>query len=330
MYPRLGYLALFDNPTAEDGRALIRTFVLAREADRMGYDDIWVAEHHFDGVWPSGASTALLGHLAGITSRARIGAAVLPALRDPIQLAEDLATADLLSKGRLNLAVSRGGPFPAQYGHFKLDPDAARARAFEALHLIGRLFNEEEVSFEGKFHRVDALRLALRPSQQPLPTWIATADAATIREAARAGVGLMAGAACTHARVLKMLSLYRDALPKATTPPDPRLTLARFCFAAPTRAEALAVAEPYLRDFAARMRVLPINSDANLSVAANPEALLAISMVGSYDDVASQIRKLQTDLSVYSLVLIPTSAQFDAAKRCLAAIIDEVRPRMED
>ena len=91
--PKLGYLCLSENPTAEEGRALIRQFVLVREADRMGYDDIWLGEHHHDPAWPTGAATTLLGHLAAVTSKARIGSMVLmPGLRDAVQLAEDVGS----------------------------------------------------------------------------------------------------------------------------------------------------------------------------------------------------------------------------------------------
>ena len=110
--PRLGYLCLFDNPSGEEARALIRQFVLVREADRMGYDDIWLGEHHHDRAWPTAAATTLLGHLAAVTTKSRIGSMTLsPGLRDPLQFAEDVATIDLLAKGRFELGVASGGAF---------------------------------------------------------------------------------------------------------------------------------------------------------------------------------------------------------------------------
>ncbi|HET6787417.1 MAG TPA: LLM class flavin-dependent oxidoreductase, partial [Aquabacterium sp.] len=93
--PRLGYLCLSENPTAEAGRALIRQFVLVREAERMGYDDIWLGEQHFDSQWPQGAAIAMLGYMAAVTNKSRIGSMVcLPAFHDPIRLAEEVATLD--------------------------------------------------------------------------------------------------------------------------------------------------------------------------------------------------------------------------------------------
>lgn len=73
--PRLGYLCLAENPSAEAGRALVRQFVLVREADRTGYDDIWLGEQHGDSAWPTGGVLSLLGHLVAVTSKARTQAA---------------------------------------------------------------------------------------------------------------------------------------------------------------------------------------------------------------------------------------------------------------
>ena len=132
--PKLGYLCLCENPSAEEGRALIRQFVLVREADRMGYDDIWLGEHHHDPIWPTGAATALLAHLAAVTSKARIGAMVLtPALRDAVQLAEDVATIDLLSKGRFELGVASGVAFAKTLSARGIGPAEARLRLRTAL-----------------------------------------------------------------------------------------------------------------------------------------------------------------------------------------------------
>jgi alkanesulfonate monooxygenase SsuD/methylene tetrahydromethanopterin reductase-like flavin-dependent oxidoreductase (luciferase family) len=327
MQLRLGYLCLFDNPTAEAARALIRQFVLVREADRMGFDDIWISEHHFDDAWPSAASTALLGHLAGVTSKARIGsAAVLPALRDPIQLAEDIATIDLLSKGRLNLGVASGGPFPALGKHFGFPVEQRGTRMREALRLIEHLLYEDEASFSGAHFKAEQIRLAPRPLQARIPTWIATTSDTGIVHAANGGYGLMAAATHSVERVRNMLHSYRHAAPQT----DPRLVLARFCSIGKTHAEALAIAEPYFADLAERLRKTEVSSDPAISSALHPEALLAQSIIGSYDEVAEQIAHLHADLGIYSLALIPTSGQFDTAKHCLADIVDEIRPRLDN
>ncbi|WP_028312349.1 LLM class flavin-dependent oxidoreductase [Derxia gummosa] len=325
--PRIGYLCLCENPTAEAGRALIRQFVLVREADRMGFDDIWIGEQHFDDVWPTGASIALLGHLTGVTSKARIGsAALLAGLRDPVALAEDVATLDLLSKGRLNLGVGRGAPFGLVGKHFGLDAATVESRMFEALELMRKLHAETDVSWSGKHFSTTDLTLVPRPPK-PIPVWIAAGGEANIIEAAKLGHGLMAGATWTVARLKKAVALYREHSGGA----DPQLIVPRFCMTAATREEAVAVAEPYLAALAERLGAAGVNADPAQSLALDPAALLEMSIVGSHEQVAARIKALNEELGgVYSVPLIPTSGQFDTVKHCLADLVDEVRKLLMD
>lgn len=310
MTPRLGYLCLFDNPTGEDQRALTRQFVLVREAERMGFDDIWIGEQHADGHWPTPSITALLGHLAALTSKARIGALpLLTGLHDPLRLAEDLATIDLLSKGRLDIAAASGGAFPAALQRFGIRPQAARARFLDVLGLV-----QERLA--------DDRQLTPRPAQQPLPLWIASDDAAVLRQAAAQQAGLVAAATHTESRLRAALAHYPQ-------PSAARLVLARFACPAETREEALAIARPYLEAFAARAKAAGWGRDRARSIAQDVEALLAESLIGSHAEVAAQIRALAGRLPVAALAVIPTSAQFDTHKHILANVVDEVRPLLD-
>lgn len=330
MNPRIGYLCLFDNPTSEAGRALTRQLILVREAERMRFDDIWVAEHHFDEHWPSGSCSVMLGYVAGVTMRARIGsAAFLPALRDPIQLAEDVASLDLLTKGRFNFGVASGAAFPLQASNFGVPPKEAGERGLEALELVQRLLKEPEVTHQGRHFQVEKLRLTPRP-EQPIPTWIATTTETTIRLAARQGYGLMASATCTHEQLRQMLAIYRDEAPGG----DPRLVLARFGFATATHDEAVSIAQPYLAEFCERMKAARAaretggNGPSSEGGELDPQALLSMSLIGDFKEVADQVNQLNEEFGVHGLAIIPTSVQFDTVKRCLAAFVDEIRLRL--
>lgn len=286
---RLGLLCLFENPSDEAGRALIRQFVLVREADRMGYDDIWLAERHGDASRPSAAVTALLGHLAGVTSKARIGAVLQPAGRDAVQLAEDLATVELLSRGRLALAADAQG----QASGLAVDALAA---------LRGRLGGE-------------AAGLVPRPTGASLPAWVITDRADSVRSAATLGLGLWLPPALPLAAVPGLLDLYRSTArdPGGAAEPQPLLT--RYACPAATREEALAIARPYLE-----ARVGPGEADA----------VLAQSLVGSHAEVAGQIKRLEAELGLHGVVIVPMSAHFDTAKHILSDMVDEVRPLLDD
>lgn len=324
MSPKLAYLCLFENPTLEAARALTRQFVLVREADRMGYDEIWLGENHGDGVWPSAAAIALLGHMAGVTSHARIGAMALrPAWHDPVRLAGEVATLDLLSKGRFNLGVSRGGPFAPRLAQ-AIDDAGHDGRALEALDLVVRLLKEEAVTFHGEHFHVDALRLVPQPAG-PIPIWLATGTAEVVRRAARDGHGLMASATCTPQYARELLSIYRGEAPDG----DPRMVMARFAFTAADGDAARTTARAYLEQFAARMiaaGVAPHPGRNTLDV----DELLDMSLVGSHAEVAARITRLHDDVGVSSVAIIPTSAQFDTVKHCLADFVDEVRPLLPD
>jgi len=286
---RLGTLCLFENPSDEAGRALIRQFVLVREADRMGYDDIWLAEHHGDACRPSGAITALLGHLAGVTSKARIGAVLQPGGRDPALLAEDLATVELLSRGRLALAVDA-----------QVEPADSAINALDALR--GRL-------------GAPSGDLVPRPTGASLSAWVMTDGTEAVRSAARLGLGLCLPPALTLAAVAALLDLYRGTARQAACSADPKPLLTRYACPAATREQALAIARPYLE---ARMR--PGDADA----------VLAQSLVGSYAEVAEQIRRIKAELGLHGVMVVPMSAQFDVAKHILADMVDEVRPLLDD
>ncbi|PXW94375.1 alkanesulfonate monooxygenase SsuD/methylene tetrahydromethanopterin reductase-like flavin-dependent oxidoreductase (luciferase family) [Sphaerotilus hippei] len=313
MHPKLSCLCLFENPTVEDGRALIRQFVLVREADRMGYDEIWIGEQHGDVAWPTGAITALLGHLAGVTSKARIGALPLvPALHAPLRLAEDLATLDLLGKGRLQVGVASGRAFPETLKAHGIAADEAGKWLRSSLAELRRLMASG--------------RVVPRPVQVPWPMWLAADDPQSLAVAASEGLGLIAAATHTDARIRAMLASHRAAGGRA----DPGLVIARFACPAATREQAEAIARPYFEDLVARAQARGWGADPHRSMAGDVEALMACSLVGSHADVAEGVRRLGREFGATSVAIAPTSAQFDTAKHILADMVDEVRPLLED
>lgn len=313
MVPQLGYLGLCENPTAEAGRALIRQFVLVREADRMGYDSIWLGEHHGDAVWPSAGVLGLLGHLAGVTSKARIGSMVLqPGLRDAQQLAEELVTIDMLSKGRLDLGVGSGAAFVPGAGAAGIEAARARRRLLDNMDTLQALWQARGGS--------------LVPGPvDPLPVWVAADDPHTLDAAAARGWGLMAAATHTLERLRRACARYAAAAGRL-----PRITLARFACTADTREEAVAIAEPYFRSLAERARVAGWGADRRLSIVRDVDALIAESLVGSHVEVAARFAAIGRDWGASSIAIVPTSAQFDTHKHILANFVDEVRPLFDE
>ena len=141
----------------------------AEYAEELGFDSLWIAEHHSSryGICPS--LMPLLSHIAARTKKIRIGAgvSVLP-LRDPISLAEESAMLDVLSNGRLDFGVGRGSA-DYEYGNFNIAFDTRDVRTQEALDIILGLWTQDDFAYQGEFYQVNGLTIAPRPVQQPHP-----------------------------------------------------------------------------------------------------------------------------------------------------------------
>jgi alkanesulfonate monooxygenase SsuD/methylene tetrahydromethanopterin reductase-like flavin-dependent oxidoreductase (luciferase family) len=139
-------------------------------AESLGFESIWPVEHHFNSAASILPCPALfLAAVAARTTRIRLGTAIVQvALAHPMRVAEELATLDVLSGGRLDFGVGRGGN-PSHFAGFGVPMSESRDRMVEALDYIRRAWTTERFSFHGHFFRADDLALAPRPIQQPHP-----------------------------------------------------------------------------------------------------------------------------------------------------------------
>ncbi len=155
--------------TAAQSRIFEEMLEQVEYAEELGFDSVWIAEHHSSryGICPS--LMPLLSHIAARTQKIRIGAgvSVLP-FHNPIFLAEESAMLDLLSHGRLDFGVGRGSA-DYEYGNFNIDFETRDARTREALDVILGLWTQDGFSFEGEYYQVRDLTIAPKPLQQPHP-----------------------------------------------------------------------------------------------------------------------------------------------------------------
>jgi natural product biosynthesis luciferase-like monooxygenase protein len=183
-------------------------------ADALGYDSVWLTEHHFTeyGILPD--PMILAADIARRTKRVRIGMAVsvLP-FHNPVRLAEQAAMVDLLSDGRLDLGVGRGYQ-PQEFARFGITMDEARGRFDEALELMQRLWTEDKVTFEGKFYNAYNVTLEPKPLQKPLPVVVATSGTPeTLDAVARRRLTMLQGFAASDglAKLGERLRYYAEA-----------------------------------------------------------------------------------------------------------------------
>ena len=186
----------FRNPEGSASMAAVyeQTIEQAIYAEQLGFDHIWTTEHHFvaDGYSPS-----LLPICAAIAARARrvrVGTAVLLLLlHDPIRVAEDAATVDLISGGRLDLGIGIGYRQP-EFAAFGVEP-RTRGRQFEeAIAILREALAPGPVTFDGQFYHHAGTDVSPKPVQHPVPIWLGGLTARAVDRAARLGDGFLAGA----------------------------------------------------------------------------------------------------------------------------------------
>ena len=164
------------------------------DVEALGYDHVWTTEHHFveDGYSPS--LMPLCAAIASRTRRIRIGTAVLLLpFHDPVRLAEDAATVDILSGGRLDLGVGLGYR-QGEYESFRVDFKSRGRRMNEAAEILGRALAGEVFDFDGEFYSYSKVQVTPGPVQTPTPLWFGGLSKPAARRAARLGTGFIAGA----------------------------------------------------------------------------------------------------------------------------------------
>ena len=208
-------------PGESAAQSFANSFAQVDAAERWGLDAMWLAELHFAPERSVLSSPLILAAaIAQRTKRIRIGTAVqvLP-LCHPLRLAEEVATVDHLSNGRLIFGVGRSG-FAHTYKTYGVDYGESRERFAETLEIVKRAFSEERFSHKGKYFTYDNVRLSPKPLQAPWPEIrIAAASADTYAE-----VGAMGHAIFVAARIGNLSELaplvrsYREAWQQAGHP----------------------------------------------------------------------------------------------------------------
>lgn len=158
-----------------------------------GVDSIWQTDR-IVARQPFLESMTTMAALAGRTRRIRFGMNVVSlAFRDPVLLAKQCATVDLLSEGRLLPAFGIGSPLAPEWQALCVDKTTRGRKTDECLEIISRLWREESVDFNGSFYKLKGVTIAPRPVQGDLPMWIGGSTDAAIRRTARIGTGWQAG-----------------------------------------------------------------------------------------------------------------------------------------
>ncbi len=190
----IGVMFSFRNP-AQWRRPFAEVYAnelrLIRRAEELGYDTVWLTEHHFadDGYSPS--IIPIAAAIAAVTERVRIGfnLLLLP-LHNAIRVAEDIATLDVLSNGRIDPGFGQGYA-PHEFAGYGIDTADRLTRFTEGLTVLRGLWEQDTFSHQGRHYTIDGARVVPKPVQQPMPLWLGATSRAGVRRAGRLGANLL-------------------------------------------------------------------------------------------------------------------------------------------
>jgi alkanesulfonate monooxygenase SsuD/methylene tetrahydromethanopterin reductase-like flavin-dependent oxidoreductase (luciferase family) len=286
------------------------------EAESLGFHSVFVVEHHFTGAGQVSASLNLLSYLAARTSRIRLGTAVvvLP-WHNPALLAEQVATLDLLSGGRVDLGVGRGYR-ESEFRGFAMPMGEAGARFDETMSFLRRAWTSEgRFSHLGPYWRFDDDVIEPRPAQTPHPPfWMAAGSPASIERAAREGYNLLLDQVAPVDVILERVHQFREACRAAGRAVVPhQIAVARglqIVSGETERAEALEVRARVLRNIGDLAR----GPGAERYHKLTPEAAAALAgeeaaLLGTPDEIVERLRKLSAGGVDYVLIVDPTGSR---------------------
>ena len=280
----------------------------AELSEELGYDVIWLAEHHFDGGCAYVDPTTFAAAIAARTKNIKIGFAVAQmALHHPIRFAEQIALVDNISKGRMIVGVGRGTAYNFyEFRGFGIDPDEAHDMLLEVEDILVKAWTTENYKHDGKYWQVELPVLRPQVYQKPHPPMIrACSGLESTLEMAREGRPFMMNVQSDETTV-ERLQQYQSAMSKAGHSDE---TVARSMadswvwrniFVADTDAEAEKVGIPYFKEMRAYLQTnrdkmnttAELRAQATGAVGAARNSLEHGIIVGSPETVTERLQKV--------------------------------------
>ena len=257
----------------------------AAEADKLGFDTVWLAEVHFAphfSVMP--APMMLLSAIAQRTAKLRVGLAVnLVPLHHPMRLAEETAMLDVLSGGRVEFGAGRGA-FPLNYRGYGVAVPESRGLFEEGLDMVRAAWTQDRVTFHGRHYHVEGIEVVPKPLQKPHPPIRLAANSVdTFAYAGANAYPIFAGGPVNPFPVLgERLAIYEKALAQSGRKrPDDWFAGLLMTFPGRDRASVRAMFEPSLRNYF-----------TSVSEIIEPEALVP-GVQAEFDKVRDRLRTIQ-------------------------------------
>jgi len=300
-----GTFLLMQSPSAEPSDVVYRRGVeITQAAEELGFGNMWLAEHHFSTYGYLSRPLMYALHLASRTRHIRVGTAVivLP-LHHPLIVAEEIATADLLSGGRLDVGLGRG------YQHYEfarlgLDLADSRARWDEGVDILLLAFSGKPFTYDGKHYKIPETTVFPQPAQRPHPPiWVTAQSPESVEATVRRGFNLLSGGFGISVDRLREFRAVLDARLAEAPPARPiRVGTQRAVYVTDSEADARAAAEHARWNMRVTLSLRSgqerVENGRALAVprpgeASTEDLLEHFTVIGTPDTCIRQIRRLQ-------------------------------------
>jgi alkanesulfonate monooxygenase SsuD/methylene tetrahydromethanopterin reductase-like flavin-dependent oxidoreductase (luciferase family) len=309
------------------------------EAEALGYCSSFLVEHHFTGWNQVSATLNVLTWVAARTRTLRVGSAVmvLP-WHNPVLLAEQAATLDLLSGGRLDFGVGKGYRY-TEFKGFCIPMEEAEARFEEALEVINRAWTASgRFSYRGRFWQFEDVAVEPPTFQKPHPPfWMAAGSTASIKRVAERGFNLLLDQFATPEVMGERIALFKSEVEARGRAFEPaQVALARDVYVARDAADKMAALE---RNAKLRRRTVEVarapggeGGSHILSYEHTAEASESVALYGTPDEILRKLEALRAVGVQYVLANIGGGSRESLrrfAREIMPAFADVEPPRRQ-
>jgi len=319
-------------PGQSDGEVLAATVRAAVAAEQAGFDDVWLAEHHFTSYGLCPSAITLAGYLLGQTSRIDVGTAVsVLSACHPVALAEQTALLDQISGGRFRLGVGRGGPW-LELEVLGTGIDRYERGFAESLDLLLAALSRDRVSAAGEFFQFRKVPMVPRPRTRPHPPVVVAATSpATAELAAARGLPVLLGLHADDESKREMMQRYETAASRHGTRPAGGHVAAVVAQVADSRAEARQLLRTRLPCWLGPGLAGYVPVDGRARAARDPDGyaewLASVHPVGTASDCATAMTATRRRTGIDHLIcMVEGSGDPAAVQENIARLGAEVLP----
>ena len=283
-------------------------------AEKLGFDTVWLAEHHFSPERAVLASPMIVASaICAKTERIRIGLAVqvLP-LTNPLRVAEEAATVDHISKGRFEFGIGRSG-LTRYYQGYNVQYEESRPRFLEALAIITKAWNQEQFSYAGQFNSYENVTVVPKPLQQPHPPiTVAVAGEDTFPLIGSMGHSIFVSMNTPKEQLINRLAAYTKSRKEAGIEDPGGISIRVPVYVAETRDKAHSEPEESARHALAYAAQELSQTAASAEAATRmhrmantpySEILANRVLFGTPDEVVERLQTLQEELGINGIVM---------------------------